>query len=295
MQKYFNEFIDVKNNGSNLTKNTFLNDIIGNLAFYMINDENKDHETINQMKNKTKIVIIDACKLSNVFFLIVHFDETVIIVKDSEFHLLKSYFDNNKDSNIYIINIKAAEIYSLNIDNINLPSSSNKNSIMKTNIHIEEVNSYFISEINQFCIHFSNQTKLYFWKLIQRSVFGYLIKKSYINHNIDRVLNNNMFFKEIEEKQIYKKDYIELENVGQGTSSLVRMIFLIETQQLYVMKIIFNDDLFNREHQNYFKIHHPFLVRYFGFTQKESKQCLIMEYIQGISLDSIKKNEYFNQ
>ena len=49
--------------------------------------------------------------------------------------------------------------------------------------------------------------------------------------------------------------------------------------------------LYEREHDNYLNIHHPFLPRYFGTTVYQSYRCLIIEYLEGKTLDKIDFNE----
>lgn len=66
----------------------------------------------------------------------------------------------------------------------------------------------------------------------------------------------------------------------------------MKKKKLYALKHIHNHDclhLIQRELDNYSKVHHPFLLRTFGNKINQNQNCLILEYVEGFTLDIIKE------
>lgn len=270
MQQLYGDFMKIKEKESIKMKNSLFNQIVNSYNFEMITNET-NYIKIDQIKNKIKIITIDIVPVLNNNYLVFCFNQNLFVINLTEFNLIKHYFANNKDSDIFILNA-------------NTPNSFLENFDQYSKIHIEQKGSYFQTEINDFCNDFNTIEKIKFWNLIKRCLSGYLIKQSYFNTFIDRVFNCKELFKESKEEKLSRNDYVELENIGLGSSSIIKLIFIIEKQKLYVLKQIEDDHLFEREHDNYIQNHHPFLLQYLGISE-ESHNGLILEYVNGHSLD----------
>ncbi len=240
---------------------------------------------INNIKTQSKIIIIDNNMKTTENYLIICFDELIIIILRSQFNLLKEFFVYNQDSSIYLTSydIGINLIYELGFD-----SDCN-------NFNYYALDDTFSKEINSFLQHFQIKNKEFesLFNFIKRSISGYLIKKSYLKSNYDRIEN----YKEIinfESNDLYieENEYIKLRIIGTGSSSYVYLIYHIEREELFAMKTYFQDErlkLYTREKANYEHLHHPFFPRLFGHTLMDQKESLIIEYINGKSLNEIKK------
>ena len=135
------------------------------------------------------------------------------------------------------------------------------------------------------------------WNIIADNISMYLLQKCYYDINSDRIDNflskeNSSFVEEI----FNEEDFIKLRYLGIGSSFISELVYHIEKEKLFVIKkITFNDEgdkLPNRELNNYRKIKHPFIPKYYGITSKN--KFLVIEYIFGETLsnfDLTKINE----
>ena len=158
--------------------------------------------------------------------------------------------------------------------------------------------SKFEEEIDGFkssCAIHLNRSMNEIWEIISRCFFRYLIKKSYLRKNKYRI---EYFIENIEEEsnrkpeEISEKEYAELRIVGTGSSSNCVLIYHIKRGELYVIKKIKPNDcehpkLFSREVDNYKKLSHPLLPKYYG--RVEGKGYIVIEYINGKTLEHINE------
>ena len=123
----------------------------------------------------------------------------------------------------------------------------------------------------------------------QKLIAAYLLQKSYIESQIDRM--NKIFElsnRELKEAPLYTKDYIILYKLGKGSGGLVDLAYNLKTEKLYAIKNQLNEDgyLIKREIENYKKICHPFIPRFYGIVQSP-KLSFVIDYINGFSIDQI--------
>lgn len=128
-----------------------------------------------------------------------------------------------------------------------------------------------------------NDTIRSFWKVISPSIIGFLIKQSYKNSRINR----DSIPKQ-EKINFSDEIYFIIRNLGKGSGGTVELIYYIPDEQIYAMKLPFNNyiELIEREQKNYSKIQFSLIVRYYGYIEKVDKQkYLLLEYVDGHSLD----------
>lgn len=155
MQQLYGDFMKIKEKESIKMKNSLFNQIVNSYNF------ETNYIKINQIKNKIKIITIDIVSVLNNNYLIFCFNQNLFVINLTEFNLIKHYFANNKDSDIFILNA-------------NTPNSFLENFDQYSKIHIEQIGSYFQTEINDFCNDFNTIEKIKFWNLIKRCFSGYL-------------------------------------------------------------------------------------------------------------------------
>ena len=255
---------------------------ISNYSFYLITQKSdlvNNQQLIVNFKN-SKIIIIDyyrKCNQQNKdFFFIVGFENTILIIFQTPLSLLDPLFSVHselkicflfctKNNNDFNINVKFKEI--------------------KINTNFKEE----ILNFNQNLFIYLNGLKFdEIWKVIRSCISGYLIKKSYEKANQNRIkdLNSRIFIKQKNEK-IDENDYIELRNIGIGSTFSVHLAYHIEKQELLAIKKPYNQidgpKSFQRETENYTKINHALIPKFlYNFLflfemildhRFEAKQC----------------------
>ena len=152
--------------------------------------------------------------------------------------------------------------------------------------------SEFQNEISAFqrAILFKNKLLNNAWKIIGPCIFGYLIKQSYEKLKFDRVdeFFKNRYSKNFQPIILKEEDYIELSNNYIGSIFSICLIYHIEREELMTIKkphMAYDpeyDKLIKREIENYSKLSHPFLPKYYGTTKVGG--YLVIEYIKGKTL-----------
>ena len=264
-----------------INRNNFFLSIVSKFSFSLLSNANDDQfQNLNQTINSSKIIIIDDFEFSNQKYFTICFDKKLIIITKENISNLKIFFLNNEDSTIYILTEKEIKLSVL------LNFQTGKQVLYKNEVFQAE-----IKEFNRYlCV--GNAELQEFWSKIQSCISGYLIKSGYSESKKNRIQAYNYFFNYTEPLQFPKSDFIILRTIGQNNSAL-KLIYHIEKEKLYVLKIYNNsyesEKLFNREKENYLSVHHPFLLKCLGCIEYESNNCLILEFIQGQTLDLIKK------
>ena len=133
----------------------------------------------------------------------------------------------------------------------------------------------------------------HFWRIIRKSIIGYLFhianQKTFENRysNLELLMQKN--FKEI---NLTDEDYFVVKKLSFGSSFYTQLIYYIKSEQLIVQKLPLlsandNQKLFERERKNYLNINYTFLPRYFGRADYNDQKGLLIEYINGRSLENI--------
>ena len=96
---------------------------------------------------------------------------------------------------------------------------------------------------------------------ILTSISGYLIKQSYskLNDKYDFYIQTN---KKPDETIFNEEDFIQLQDIGNGSTFFVKLMYYIDKEELFVMKLtdIDNLRLVEREINNYRRINHPLII-----------------------------------
>ena len=290
----------LENNSIKFENNQF-NDIIKKFSFHYLSNENMQNSDINVTNKFNNIFIDEFCDLkgngSGIF--IICFNEVLLLVSEFDLIDLNEYFRLNQDSKIFGFSLnfkeKFEQIFKKTDNYITQFSTEDENMLLEKDI------SLFMS---LFSIKFNNKSLCndffhFFWKSISKSIFSFIIKKSYANSKFDRMLYyEEMFNKKVKEDIIGEKEYIKLRIIGNENTSSIYLIFHIQKQQIFVLKMFKNDPkdkLFNRELSNYLGISHPFLARYIGTSRDGSNNCLIIEYCEGKTLNKteLKKEDKY--
>lgn len=101
--------------------------------------------------------------------------------------------------------------------------------------------------------------------------------------------------------KIFKKDeFISLRLIGIGSIFAVDLVYHISTENIFALKkpnIITNETtkLINREKDNYKNINHPLFPKFICSFVDDEKDNLIIEYINGKTLDCIEEIKFNNE
>lgn len=271
MSLSFDNFLSILPEIPIKTTNNLLDKIINKFSFKNISDLNTINETVIQ----SKIIIIDKYKKSENEFILVCFDYILVNINLNQFNLMNQFFKQNSDSTLYTLFRNDPTVIS---------------NIIKSNLYVDENDPIFQMEISNFSNYFSlkNPKLKKFWNVIKRPIIGFLIKKSYINSYFDRIRNYEQLFNSNNEKiEINQENYINLRLLGNGSSSSVDLIYHIEKEKVFALKIFYNENetekLFDRENKNYLKVHHPLIARYYGSSKTGSFKSIALEYVVGNS------------
>ena len=271
-------FQNVIKTKKNIMNNDFLNKITHQFQCFIIQKEQEIE--FKRDINESKIIIIDKIAKLNPYFLVI-FNNTIIFISDLS--LLPKLINNIEKSIIFTLSEDTDSEFPIEFQNLIYKFDLEKNTFLANTIN------YFYTNYNPI-IHNQKEFKK-IWKLIKKSIFSYFVFKSY-----QKTRENSLNFKQIENEE---KKFIKLQTLGYGSSSIVQLVFHIKTEELYALKIINNNDdddtSFNRECEFYNKIHHPMIPHFHGKTKCGSKDCLIIEYIKGKTLDKIDCSQFTDE
>ena len=245
----------------------------------------QNYPSIFKKFNESKLIIINHHEEINndlkTFYFIICFENTILIIDKSSSSFIHRLFSSKTNLNILFLTVEK-DIF---------------DQYIKIQYNEIELSEYLKKEIISFnkYIDFSKKEKKKFknlWDNIQSCISGYLINQSYQKLTQNRIqtffANEKKFFK----NEIDVNDYIKLREIGGGSSGRVYLIYHIEKQELFSLKIQHpnrdpnSEDLFKRESLNYEKLKHPLLLQYYG----KVKNCdyLVIEFINGKTLSNIK-------
>ncbi|KAK8876627.1 hypothetical protein M9Y10_006845 [Tritrichomonas musculus] len=280
METAFNDFQNSKKNHQILFSNKNFQSIFDNFRFFLIDDENQYTKDILLIQNKRKIIIIDEREFMGQNYFIVCFEETIMIICANNLDQMKIFFNKNKDSDIFALDKSSFNTFSSQI--------TDNQSIFNFSI----IDQTFTSEITTLLRSFKVTNNSNIWNLIRRSLSGYLIKKAYQNSYDDRVQNcQQLFIKKLEQIHLSKDDFIVMRNIYSTASSSLALVYQIPLQKFFVVKKVLtslDSKLNTREYNNYLNVHHPFLLKCYDSPDLKTKNALILEYIEGSTLEDIK-------
>lgn len=273
MLKNLLEFNKLLRKGAIEIANSKISKIIKEYSFYNITEKcNIDLNFAQDLKD-SKVIIIDQFSdnspdVSGDYFIL-SFKKTLVFVDQQSISLIKRLLSINPDVSLCFL-------------------SSTEN-IFKQRIQIENQivgsDSFFMDSIS----NFSEQIRIrqtsgqrilpMTWKIIRTSIIGFLIKQAFAKNG-----DQNNF----EENKIFDlNDFIEIKNIGCGSSFTASLVYHIDSGYLFVIKRpVINDE----EHQEYMKreieilsrIKHPNIVKFYGFVK--DKNYPVIGFINGSTL-----------
>ena len=173
--------------------NPLFNKTINHFCFSNLGNHN--YNEINNHKNLLPIIIIDNYTIQfeageEKSYLILCFDNILLVLLQNDIDFLISYFCENRDS----------KIYCLSYDNQNLIDFFTIHKLHFSKIEEEPI--FMNKEIPNFKSQFNimNQELKLLWKMVQNCICGYLIKKSYFQCQNGRIKKYQDFFHKNEEK-----------------------------------------------------------------------------------------------
>lgn len=268
-------------------KNNELNKILTKIHFFQLNQplDLNNQNLIQNFKN-SKVAVIDQCpcesKTSEETLYLLCFKETLVLFPHPILNFLQNLFNTNTDTNIYCLS---------SLNDFIFQNKEIKNKIIQSD-------QFLIEEIANFCkvfniTTFPGSSTKEVWRIIQRSIAGYLIKDSYSKTKEDRYKKFYNFMSKcpLEIKKYDNDNFIELRDICNTNTSKVSLVYNIETEELMIIKKIRNNTenciLFYREFDNYVDLGHPLFPILHGINEKE--QYLVIEYVNGRTLLSIKE------
>ena len=213
------------------------------------------------------------------------FDNIIFILNQIKINILTDFIINNQKAAIYYFSENIKNLIQINIYR-NLPYFYR---ISKDNQMYNKFKCNFVMKKPKDNI---NQT---FWKIISPCITSYLIKSALINSFCNRYnIAQRLYNYKTPNIHLEENEYIKISFLQNGSSGSTFLIYLLEHKSLCVLKVLhpnINPELLKREINNYSKINHPFIPRYFGTANYSGEEAIIIEYIHGKTLDNYPINK----
>ena len=171
ISKHLTDFQAFKSRYRRLNNGLF-GKIINTFNFQLLSPDNSFCNQMNSMENKLYTTFIDVIDSKNSYdkiqdeYYIICFDETLAIVKKSDFKIIKQHFYNNFGSIIYCLS----------------PSIENEIEKIIPRLYYSEENIYdqYHEEIRNFLdyLHDECHNPPVFFKMIENCISAFMIKKS---------------------------------------------------------------------------------------------------------------------
>lgn len=88
-------------------------------------------------------------------------------------------------------------------------------------------------------------------------------------------------------------EYISIKTINSTATSIIEKIYHFKERKYYIKKkkrrTIERAKLSQREYYNYMQFHHPFQLQFYSAIEEENQETLILEYIEGETLENIQK------
>lgn len=134
-----------------------------------------------------------------------------------------------------------------------------------------------------------------FWKIIRSSLAYYLFRDAFRYSVFDRYTYvKSLYDFDFSNLHLQNNEYIELSDISKGSSATAILIYHIKSHTLLVLKVPYkevDDELIEREKNNYIKMNHPFIPKYHGTADYFDSKGIVIEYIRGKTLDKYDLNK----
>ena len=270
-----------------------LKNLIQSYYFYEFSNkfDIKQVKVLFQNIANSEILIISKCQINDDnIFLIIIYQNTIIIIKISLLYLLAPLFNIKTDLKLYFLQ-NTRSIFNQQMQNVNC----NIKIQIECDESIDEEIKNFNKQIYTFKITEFEYPEMYL--NIENSIIRYLIQESYNKLNKEQIVDfsNDFVFKTDKKKNIIVQkwdddEYIDLKILGSGSASTVKLVYQIEDKKLYAIKmqnVTYNDDneeYLTREYKNYFNIQYPLLPKLYGIYKLHNYYYLKIQFINGKTL-----------
>lgn len=294
MQSFINLFRSAFQNNLIIFQNEHIGKLINKFSFHLFNKDTYNTDLFT--KAKLPIFFIDKYQENKSKYnfggdyYVICYNYCLVLVDELTLisHFLP-FFKKDKDSEVYCFSeqVKNEIIQLSKTIHLNFCDNSiiyNKNSQFSSKFIISETSNIDSSLFNKICL---------FWKIVRRSLSGFLLAKSLNNSKINRIeICEELFQSKIQKIQLKKEEYIQLGFIKQGNSASIELVYLIDEEQILAMKIFFenNQKVFQREIENYTNFHHPFCPQFYGTGKIDKYDYILIEFIQGKTLHEINTN-----
>lgn len=274
----FKNFREEIKNEINQSSQAF-SSLINGFDILLITKENA--HIIKNTMNSSKIMVFDQCEIFQNRYLFICLEQIFIIINENDFDLITNFFYLNSNSEMHFLSDYILNFFAMKIVN-------NNNILFKASIYNSESTvSKFVSE---FMSRINSNKKCQIWNYIEKCFFTYVIEKYLIKQ--DRIIEYKKFFdSSLNKVDIKKNNYITIKTYSQGTSTINQLIYFFENGNFYILKSHQKTNYFEREKKNYYSVHHPFISKFYGTTNIEGQNALILGYVNGITLDKIIKQQ----
>ncbi|KAK8878543.1 hypothetical protein M9Y10_005323 [Tritrichomonas musculus] len=277
------------------TNNKYIDELIASKFSFTIFTAYPDgYPNIYPLQDKSNIIIIDKQEnlpcifKSSKYFYVICFDYNLVLIEGKDILYIIFYLLEIKNSKIYCFTNDIPE--ELQNSNISLINDDN---IFKNEIkNFEEKIQFIVSQT-----HNSSKNNINsFWEKTRRTIFAFLIKKAYSNSKFDVIYHcREIFSQKVTEMLVKKNEFIEIRKLGHETSD-VALIYLIKHEKLCAIKFFHDpnkkDDLYKNELSIYRKISHPLIPRLIGTVEGYGYPCIIIDFLDGITLQKINKKKF---
>lgn len=277
MKNIFDDFQAKYNSDSFKIRNVPFKDIFGDFSFYLIEDSENNSSNLDQrisekIMNSQSLLVDTYVSQDGQIYVIFCIDQMLIIINSQNLHLLKRCFPAQEIPEIYFFP-NAEEQFKKYIN-------------IQYNRLNEEYHIFDNTDFHNINFDIDSIPNNEFWSIIKRIMLMHIFSKGYsktLKNRIDEYLENAQASDYTTFNEIDSNEYIIIDFT-------IKLAFYIKTQNLVVIKSFHNDKFQQREIDNISKISHPLMPRFFGFTNYDDKKSLVIEYVNGETLENCIKN-----
>ena len=302
MLSIFQNFQKILQDHPFVCQNESLDEVFQSFSYHLIIGDNQI-SNISSLYQQNEIIFISEyidCKQNyiikeNLFFLCI--EKNLFIIEQSKIRQFLFFFERNSLTTIYAATKNVRNKIN---QSLNLPLRFADSKEMK---YIDEEIENFSNEIN-IIINTknadNNKNQMFkFIQLIIKNISGFLIQKSYYKSKIfDRVHHSKEYFSSNNEiEEINQNLYIKLRLLDPKYRNIY-LVYHKKRKELLILKLFIDENagnLFQCECDNYQKIHYPLFPKYLGYTEYLSHKGIIIEYINGITLNRINEMKFNNE
>ena len=268
-------------------ENKSFSKVLKHYRFLYISDilDPDDNLDIKQKIINSKVITINHIEINSYkeeLYFIIGFKHTILVVESSHLEYLHKLLSLRKGIlEICFITDKKYII----ANSIKLEYKETENN-EKLQTEFSSFNNYLILKTPKI-IH-----SLKIWRNIIPCISSYAIYACYHMSNKDRYIKFGRKKKvKFSPRILNEENCIVLRNIGFGSLFAVELIYSIDYECFYAVKKKNCIDeevekLEKRERENYSKLNHPLIPKFYGTTCKENH--LVIEYINGSTLREIK-------